>query len=104
MLSFGVRNAEGSLDRFPASVNHCMDKLSPLKELQLLTQPAAATIAPTHVVLSVGGNDIRHILGDMSSLPQVMATLQANYARIVERRARRGVMAAQPQVLGRNPC
>jgi len=36
-------------------------------------------------VLSVGGNDIRHILRDMSSLPSVIATFAANYAEILPR-------------------
>ena len=39
----------------------------------------------TSVVLSVGGNDIRHILGSMHTLPTVMKNLQTNYAAIVDR-------------------
>lgn len=34
-------------------------------------------------VISVGGNDIRHILSDMSQSQQVIQSLQENYAAIV---------------------
>jgi len=39
----------------------------------------------THVVLSVGGNDIREILGRLDKLPAILKRLLTNYPKIVER-------------------
>jgi lysophospholipase L1-like esterase len=41
--------------------------------------------APTHAVISIGGNDIRAILGCMHRLEQVVKDFQSNYNLILER-------------------
>lgn len=38
---------------------------------------------PTHIVLSVGGNDVREILSDMRRLPEIVQGFTANYPQIV---------------------
>jgi lysophospholipase L1-like esterase len=55
--------------------------LSPLDELERLHE----TKPVTHVVLSVGGNDVRVILSSMHKLPQVVSTFHANYQKICQR-------------------
>ena len=54
--------------------------LRPLDELASLH----ATKPVTHVLLSVGGNDVRVILQAMHKLPQVVATFHENYSKIVQ--------------------
>ena len=39
---------------------------------------------PTHVVLSVGGNDVREILGDMHLLHETVAAFHHNYRDIID--------------------
>lgn len=50
-----------------------------------LTQLVSLEPPPTHVVLSIGGNDVREILGDISQLPQIIHTFNSNYPAILER-------------------
>jgi len=38
---------------------------------------------PTHIVLSVGGNDVREVLGDMQRLPEIVQGFMGNYPQIV---------------------
>ena len=54
--------------------------LRPLDQLASLH----ATKPVTHVLLSVGGNDVRVILQAMHKLPQVVATFHENYSKIVQ--------------------
>lgn len=55
-------------------------------------------VSPTHVLLSVGGNDVRHVLGDMLSLPDALENLVASYSGVLERllamREKHGVKVA----------
>jgi len=60
------------------------------KPLELL---GSLTPRPSHVVLSIGGNDVRKILGRMSALPEIMESFQTNYSKILQR-----IMAAVPGV------
>jgi hypothetical protein len=60
--------------------------LFPLDELEKLH----AQDPVTHVVLSVGGNDVRVILQAMHQLPTVVSTFHANYRAICERMMRLG--------------
>mmetsp|Transcript_54916 Transcript_54916/g.117845 ORF Transcript_54916/g.117845 Transcript_54916/m.117845 type:complete len:299 (+) Transcript_54916:75-971(+) len=52
---------------------------SPLELLKTLSP------RPTHAVISIGGNDVREILGRMSALPEIMERFQANYSDILAR-------------------
>jgi lysophospholipase L1-like esterase len=76
------RRAEAG-DPFP--VARIDESFAPLRHLASLSPP------PTHVVLSVGGNDIREILGEMSELPARIAAFHTNYPEIV-----RGILEACP--------
>lgn len=49
----------------------------PLDQLRKLAPP------PTHIVLSIGGNDVREILRNMSLLPVVIPTFLRNYSEIL---------------------
>lgn len=51
--------------------------LAPLKEIVKLKN------RPTHIVLSIGGNDVRHILREMHQLPATLAKFNTNFAQIV---------------------
>lgn len=46
---------------------------------------AAKLKGVTHVVLSVGGNDVREVLQNMSQLPQRIGAFRKNYPKIVKR-------------------
>jgi hypothetical protein len=74
-ISFVKRDAVG--DPFPD-----LGEDRVFKPLELL---CSMRPAPSHAVLSVGGNDVRHILGNMGRLPEVMASFRSNYAAILER-------------------
>jgi lysophospholipase L1-like esterase len=78
-LSYRARIDAG--EPFPASITGPSTEFHPLEDLQKLS----TTTTITHTVVSVGGNDIRHILQDMSSLPRVVSTFQANYQQIIAR-------------------
>ena len=64
---------------FPCAVGEALLPLQALADLHRNTKPV------THVLLSVGGNDVREILQNMHALPQVVARFHENYARICER-------------------
>ena len=64
---------------FPSDTTHS-GILFPLAELKKVH----ATKPVTHVVLSVGGNDVRVILQAIHKLPSVVATFQDNYQQICE--------------------
>lgn len=53
---------------------------SPLVELKRTYE---ADLRHSHVVLSIGGNDIREILGDMTSLQDVIISFHQNYKAII---------------------
>lgn len=74
VISVGMRRDIG--DPVPWDAD---GKFRPLEQL------AALSPAPTHIVLSVGGNDVREILSDMDQLPQIVHRFQENYPIIVER-------------------
>lgn len=83
-ISRSAREAYG--DPFPTA--------NPFSPLQLLEhdegkgeggEGAVAATATQTTVLSVGGNDIRHILRDMTSLPSVVAMFTENYREILKR-------------------
>ena len=67
-------------EKFP-SRNTKRGVLRPLEELE--TSHSSGGVS--HVVLSVGGNDIRVILRDMTKLSSVVDKLQENYRKIVEK-------------------
>jgi hypothetical protein len=73
VISVGLRKAIG--DPVPFDTD---GTFRPLKQLSSLEPP------PTHVVLSIGGNDVREILGDISQLPQIIHTFNSNYPAILE--------------------
>lgn len=72
VISVGTRDEIG--DPVPFDANGCF---KPLEQLATLRPP------PTHVVLSVGGNDVREILGNIGDLPRVTERFLENYPRIV---------------------
>ena len=71
-ISHSARAAAG--DPFPTA--------SPMDTFRPLSALAALPCAPTHVILSVGGNDVREILGAMHELPARVAAFQENYPHI----------------------
>jgi len=73
VLSEGLRESIG--DPVPWSED---STFRPLVQLAALSPP------PTHVVLSIGGNDVREILGNMRRLPEIMGGFAQNYPAIVE--------------------
>jgi hypothetical protein len=62
-ISFHGRKEHG--DPFPG-MGENLSVFKPLEVLKTLSPP------PTHVILSVGGNDIREILGNIGKLPEVI--------------------------------
>lgn len=60
----------------------------PLEALKRLAPP------PTHVVLSVGGNDVREILGNIGKLPTIMEGFWQNYPALVK-----ACLAVTPNVI-----
>mmetsp|Transcript_137466 Transcript_137466/g.342923 ORF Transcript_137466/g.342923 Transcript_137466/m.342923 type:complete len:306 (-) Transcript_137466:52-969(-) len=72
VISVGLR--QQICDAVPFDADGCF---RPLRQLAELRPP------PTHVVLSVGGNDVRHILGNLTDLPQITRELLTNYPAIV---------------------
>lgn len=78
VISVGIRGRAGE-GRGCDPLQYEVDgRFCPLVRLAKLRPP------PTHVVLSVGGNDVREILSDMGRLPEVMSTFMSKYAPIVE--------------------
>ena len=79
VISAGLRS------QFDPNNENMVDKLiydedgvyRPLNQLEKLDPK------PTHIVLSIGGNDIREILGDLMQFPKVYQTFQQNYPKIV---------------------
>ena len=64
---------------FPFSRKKNMDRFYPMEGLKVLDPP------PTHIILSVGGNDVREVLGSgqKKALPNAVKKLQQNYLLIV---------------------
>ena len=73
VISVGLRR---TVDPVPFDEDGVFRPLAQLKELEP---------APTHIVLSVGGNDVREILSNMAALPQIIAQFTQNYPAIVDR-------------------
>eukprot|EP00931_Biecheleriopsis_adriatica_P091141 TRINITY_DN65042_c0_g1_i1.p1 TRINITY_DN65042_c0_g1~~TRINITY_DN65042_c0_g1_i1.p1 ORF type:complete len:350 (+),score=50.98 TRINITY_DN65042_c0_g1_i1:134-1183(+) len=78
VISVGMRGRAGEAEgcdplQFEANGNFC-----PLSQLAALQPP------PTHIILSVGGNDVREILTDMGKLPQVVREFMPKYTDIVD--------------------
>lgn len=71
-ISYHARELAG--DPFPTASP--METFHPLAELKKMVT------TPTHLVLSVGGNDIREILGAMHELPSRIAAFHENYPQI----------------------
>lgn len=86
-ISAATRARNG--DPFPGGIgaSHVFKPLDALEAVPGIHDAGAA-------VLSVGGNDVRHILTAMHQLPTKLAELQRNYPAIIER-----VMAATPRVV-----
>lgn len=83
VISSGTRKTVGDPVDFSAD-----GVFRPLEKLAELTPP------PTHVVLSIGGNDVREILGRIDQLPTIMATFAQNYPKLVE-----GCLKVAPVIL-----
>ena len=77
-ISCSNRIAAG--DPFPPSTTAPAYMFSPLVELKRTYE---ADLRHSHVVLSIGGNDIREILGDMTSLQDVIISFHQNYKAII---------------------
>eukprot|EP01124_Arcella_intermedia_P024033 TRINITY_DN3962_c0_g2_i1.p1 TRINITY_DN3962_c0_g2~~TRINITY_DN3962_c0_g2_i1.p1 ORF type:complete len:328 (+),score=65.77 TRINITY_DN3962_c0_g2_i1:17-1000(+) len=75
-ISIKAREASG--DPFPPLPD---GKFKPLDQLRTLH----AAHPVSHIVLSVGGNDIREILGNMSHLPQRVSDFNKNYPKILQK-------------------
>jgi len=73
-ISFNGRKAHG--DPFPGMEKK--EVFKPLEVLKTLDPP------PSHVLLSVGGNDIRHILGDISKLPTVINAFAEMFPKVID--------------------
>jgi len=78
VISVGMRGrvgASGGCDplQFEADGTFC-----PLIQLAALEPP------PTHIILSVGGNDVREILRDMGKLPEIIREFTPKYSDIVD--------------------
>ena len=71
-ISYRAREVAG--DPFPTA--------SPTAAFYPLTELKAMASNPTHIVLSVGGNDIREILGAMHELPVRIAAFHENFPQI----------------------
>lgn len=72
-ISYAARKRE---DPFPTEIDETFE---PLKELKKLNEVEKVT----HIILSVGGNDVRVILNRMERLLTVFPTFQKNYEEIV---------------------
>ena len=77
LISFTARRDAG--DPLPGYDGQLDAPFAPLSHLEALSPP------PTHVVLSVGGNDVREILGAMHELPQRIAAFHENYPQVAAR-------------------
>lgn len=82
LISFTARRDAG--DPLPGYDGQLDAPFAPLTHLEALSPP------PTHVVLSVGGNDVREILGAMHELPQRIAAFHENYPQVAARCAAGG--------------
>jgi len=73
VISVGLRREAGDPVEFSED-----GVFRPLERLKALTPP------PTHIVLSIGGNDVREILGRMEKLPEIMQRFWQNYPELVK--------------------
>lgn len=73
-LSYRARINAG--DPFPISAMASDCTFQPLCALREVAQQRTGQQSPTHLVLSVGGNDIRHILNALNTLPEVRNGLE----------------------------
>jgi hypothetical protein len=90
MLSAAAWRSAG--EPFPGAAGD--DRRGDLKPLECLSSmvtmgsaaaaEAPLSLAPTHVLLSVGGNDVREILQNMHRLPEVVANFHVNFTSICE--------------------
>lgn len=71
--SISGRARQEAKDPFPENWGSGFKPLEHLKKLE----------GVTHIVLSIGGNDIREILGNMARLPKIMERLITNYQTIL---------------------
>ena len=87
LLSRSVRERAGdSLPGWGAERDECAQgPFEPLKHVEILARKSAASDSMgITVVLSVGGNDIRHILSDMRGVEPAVKSLHSNYAAILD--------------------
>ena len=84
ILSSAARERAG--DALPQTEESSRGVFEPLKHIEDLARKSggSGSMAIT-VVLSVGGNDIRHILSNMKGVQATVMRLQANYAAILDR-------------------
>lgn len=73
VISVGMRARLGDPIRFDED-----GIFRPLNQIKKLDPP------PTHIVVSVGGNDVREILGDMGKIGAIVAGFAENYPKIVD--------------------
>lgn len=67
-------------------VSNVGSPFAPLVHLEATAAAHADTAEPlSHSILSIGGNDVRRILGNMHSLPAVLSAFHTNYPSIVRR-------------------
>jgi hypothetical protein len=78
VISVGMRGRIGGTGGCDPLQYDADGRFCPLTQLMELKPP------PTHIILSVGGNDVREILGDMRKLPDVMREFAPKYADIVD--------------------
>lgn len=78
VISVGMRGRLGSPGGCDPLQYESDGKFCPLIRLAELQPP------PTHIILSVGGNDVREILRDMQKLPEVIKEFAPKYMDIVD--------------------
>lgn len=78
VISVGMRGRVGAPGGCDPLQYEADGKFCPLIRLADLEPP------PTHIILSVGGNDVREILRDMGKLPEVIREFTPKYVDIVD--------------------
>jgi len=78
VISVGMRGRAGSRGGCDPLQYEADGKFCPLIRLAGLKPP------PTHIILSVGGNDVREILREMTKLPEVIRAFTPKYIEIVD--------------------
>ena len=107
LLSRSVRERVGdALPGWSADGNDCSRELfEPLKHVEVLVRKSAESDSMgITAVLSVGGNDIRHILSDMKGVESAVKRLHSNYAAILDHLLRLRPMASTVVCMQYRPC